>query len=46
MYPEMSEFSQVDVKGVRYVLAGEYTFKFGVKTNGGAGYTEASVVAV
>ena len=57
LYPEMSEFTQIDASGSRHVLAGKYTFQFGVKLtgNGGggfdaaaaeAGYAEASVIAV
>ena len=31
LYPELDQFSQVDRKGQRYELAGEYTFRFGVE---------------
>ena len=31
LYPELDQFSQVDRKGQRYELAGEYAFRFGVE---------------
>lgn len=42
LYPALTDFTQVNAAGVRGVLAGEYTFMFGVKETqaGGQGYSE------
>ena len=48
LYPEMSEFSQVDGEGVRHVHRGIYTFQFGVKETivGGGGFAQHTVEMV
>ena len=48
LYPALTDFTQVSAAGVREVLAGEYTFKFGVEeTRGhGMGYVEHVVTTV
>ena len=48
LYPDMTEFSQVDELGQRYVHPGTYTFKVGVKETvaGGGGYVEHQVTLV
>ena len=47
LYPSLSDFTQADVDGIRVVLPGEYTFKFGVAETAahGGGYVTHTVVA-
>jgi hypothetical protein len=42
IYPALTDLTQVNTDGVRRVLAGEYTFSFGVKATAerGMGYAE------
>jgi uncharacterized repeat protein (TIGR01451 family) len=42
LYPSLSDFTQVDADGKRYVHAGEYTIRFGEPRSGamGMGHTE------
>ena len=35
LYPSMDDLTQIDAKGERYVLTGEYTFAFGVQHSAG-----------
>ena len=48
LYPALTDFTQVDAKGVRQVLAGDYKFHFGVEETRvhGMGYAEHSITAV
>ena len=47
LYPELAQFTQVDAKGERYELPGQYTFRFGVATQQaglqGMGYAEHTI---
>jgi hypothetical protein len=50
LYPELTQFTQVDASGERYELPGEYTFRFGVSSQQagmqGMGYAEHTVAVV
>ena len=50
LYPELTQFTQVDAHGERYELPGEYTFGFGVSSQragmGGMGYAEHTVTVI
>ena len=50
LYPELTQFTQVDAHGERYELPGEYTFGFGVSSQRagmwGMGYAEHTVTVI
>ena len=48
LYPALTDFTQVDEQGARYVLPGRYTFAFGVAETAphGMGYAEHVVQTV
>ena len=48
LYPSMDDLTQVNDKGERYVLSGDYTFAFGVRHEAGPGmgYIEHTVAMI